>query len=40
MVRLVYTSLALSDLIDRAKEEEIWVLKATGDIVKPHSWVR
>jgi hypothetical protein len=32
IVRVIYTSLAMSDLIER---EGIWILKATGDIVKP-----
>jgi hypothetical protein len=32
IVRVIYTSLAMPDLIER---EGIWILKATGDIVKP-----
>ncbi|MEM2702949.1 MAG: hypothetical protein QXR45_07290, partial [Candidatus Bathyarchaeia archaeon] len=35
IIRVVYTSLAMPDLVQRAEKEGIWVLKATGDIVKP-----
>ncbi|MCX8169445.1 MAG: hypothetical protein N3E39_04520, partial [Candidatus Methanomethylicia archaeon] len=35
IIKVIYTSLAMPDLIERAEEEGIWVLKATGDIVKP-----
>ncbi|MEM2913672.1 MAG: hypothetical protein QXR06_04955, partial [Candidatus Bathyarchaeia archaeon] len=35
IVRVIYTSLAMPDLVERAEKEGIWVLKATGDIVKP-----
>ncbi|MCX8205034.1 MAG: hypothetical protein N3H31_05235 [Candidatus Nezhaarchaeota archaeon] len=35
LVKIVYTSLATPDLIERAEKEGVWVLKATGDIVKP-----
>ena len=35
IIRVIYTSLAMPDLIERAEKEGIWVLKATGDIVKP-----
>ncbi|MEM0083594.1 MAG: hypothetical protein QW102_03645 [Candidatus Nezhaarchaeales archaeon] len=35
ILKVVYTSLAMPDLIERAEKEDIWVLKATGDIVKP-----
>ncbi|MEM1549817.1 MAG: hypothetical protein QXO74_03755 [Candidatus Methanomethylicia archaeon] len=35
IIKVVYTSLAMPDLIERAEKEGIWVLKATGDIVKP-----
>jgi Skp family chaperone for outer membrane proteins len=35
IVRVIYTSLAMPDLIERAEREGIWILKATGDIVKP-----
>jgi len=31
---VIYTSLALPELIEKAKEKHIWVLKATGNIVK------
>ncbi|MEM3956254.1 MAG: hypothetical protein QW424_05835 [Candidatus Bathyarchaeia archaeon] len=34
IIKVVYASLALPDLIERAKKESIWVLKATGDIVR------
>jgi len=33
IIKVVYASLALPDLIERAKKESIWVLKATSDIV-------
>ncbi|MEM2893560.1 MAG: hypothetical protein QW486_05410 [Candidatus Bathyarchaeia archaeon] len=35
IVKIVYTSLALPDMLERAEKEGFWVLKATGDIVKP-----
>ncbi|MCX8205420.1 MAG: hypothetical protein N3H31_07220 [Candidatus Nezhaarchaeota archaeon] len=35
VVKVVYTSLALPDLVERAEREGVWVLKATGDVVKP-----
>lgn len=35
IIRVVYTSLAMPDLIERTEKEDVWVLKATGDIVKP-----
>jgi hypothetical protein len=35
ILKIVYTSFALPDLITRAERENIWVLKATGDVVKP-----
>jgi len=35
IIRVIYTSLALPDLIERAEKEGIWVLKATEDIVPP-----
>ncbi|MEM3194502.1 MAG: hypothetical protein QXH97_05940, partial [Candidatus Bathyarchaeia archaeon] len=35
ILKVVYTSLAMPDLIERAEKEGIWVLRATGDIVKP-----
>ena len=35
LLRVVYTCLAMPDLIERAEREGVWVLKATGDIVKP-----
>jgi len=35
IIRIIYTSLAMPDLIERAEKEGIWILKATGDIVKP-----
>ncbi|MEM2922704.1 MAG: hypothetical protein QXF26_10375 [Candidatus Bathyarchaeia archaeon] len=34
VVRVVYTSLATPDLVERAEREGVWVLKATGDIVR------
>ncbi|MEM2587868.1 MAG: hypothetical protein QXV23_06175 [Candidatus Bathyarchaeia archaeon] len=38
ILKVVYTSLAMPDLIERAEKEGIWVLKATGDIVKPRQF--
>jgi chromosome segregation ATPase len=35
ILKIVYTSFALPDLITRAEKENIWVLKAIGDVVKP-----
>ena len=35
VIRVVYASLAMPDLVERAEREGVWVLKATGDIVKP-----
>jgi len=37
LLRVVYTCLAMPDLIERAEREGVWVLKATGDIVKPRT---
>jgi len=38
ILKVVYTSLAMPDLIERAEKEGIWVLRATGDIVKPRQF--
>jgi len=35
ILKIVYTSFALPDLITRAERENIWVLKAIGDVIKP-----
>jgi hypothetical protein len=35
VLRVVYTTLALPDLIARAEREGLWVLRAVGDVVKP-----
>ena len=35
VIPVIYTSLAMPDLIKAAKKKDIWVLKATGDIVRP-----
>lgn len=35
VLRVVYASLAMPDLVERARREGVWVLKATGDVVKP-----
>lgn len=35
VVRVIYTGLAMPDLIEKAEKEGIWILKATGDIVRP-----
>jgi len=32
IIRIVYASLALPDLVERAKKEDIWILKATEDM--------
>ncbi|MEM2424559.1 MAG: hypothetical protein QXM00_08800 [Candidatus Bathyarchaeia archaeon] len=37
LIRVVYASIALPDPVERAKKENIWILKATGDIIKPSS---
>jgi len=37
VVLVIYTSLAMPELIEEAKKEGIWVLKATGDIVAPRA---
>ncbi|MCX8176222.1 MAG: hypothetical protein N3E48_03190 [Candidatus Bathyarchaeota archaeon] len=37
IIKVVYTNLALPDLIEKAEKEGVWVLKATGDIVKPRN---
>ena len=34
MIPVIYTSLALPELIEKAAEKNLWVLKATEDIVK------
>jgi len=34
IILVIYTSLPMPDLIERAKERNVWVLKATGDFVK------
>ncbi|MGP3704908.1 MAG: hypothetical protein ACKD6O_06405 [Candidatus Bathyarchaeota archaeon] len=35
ILKVVYTSLAMPDLVERAEKEGVWVLRATGDVVKP-----
>jgi chromosome segregation ATPase len=35
VLRVVYATLALPDLVARAEREGIWVLRAVGDVVKP-----
>jgi len=35
IIPVIYTSLPMPDLVERARVEKIWVLKATEDIVKP-----
>ena len=37
IIPVIYTSLPMPDLIERAREKKIWILKATGDFVKPNS---
>ncbi|MEM1556469.1 MAG: hypothetical protein QXG68_03860 [Candidatus Bathyarchaeia archaeon] len=37
ILKVIYTSLAMPDLIERVKKEGIWILKAIGNIVKPKS---
>jgi len=36
IIPVIYTSLPMPDLIERTREKKIWVLKATGDLVKPN----
>ena len=38
VILVIYTSLALSELVEEAAEKKVWVLKATGDIVEP-TWL-
>lgn len=35
VLRVVYASLAMPDLVERAEREGVWVLRAIGDVVKP-----
>jgi hypothetical protein len=35
LLKVVYTSQPMLDLIERAEREGVWVLKAAGDVVKP-----
>jgi hypothetical protein len=35
VLRVVYTTLAMPDLIARAEREGVWVLRAVGDVVRP-----
>jgi len=35
LLKVVYASQPLPDLVERAEREGVWVLKATGDVVKP-----
>jgi hypothetical protein len=35
LLKVIYASQPMPDLIERAEEEGVWVLKATGDVVKP-----
>jgi len=35
VIPVIYTSLALPELVDEAAKNKVWVLKATGDIIKP-----
>jgi chromosome segregation ATPase len=35
VLRVVYATLALPDLVARAEREGVWVLRAVGDVVKP-----
>ena len=36
IIPVIYTSLPMPGLVERARVEKIWVLKATEDIVKPN----
>jgi len=36
IIPVIYTSLPMPDLVERAKLKKVWVLKATEDIVKPN----
>ncbi len=35
VLRVVYATLALPDLVARAERESVWVLRAVGDVVRP-----
>jgi hypothetical protein len=35
LLKVVYTSQPMPDLIERAEREGVWVLKAAGNVVKP-----
>jgi hypothetical protein len=35
LLKVIYASQPMPDLIERAEREGVWVLKATGDVVKP-----
>jgi len=35
VLKVVYASQAMPDLVERAEREGVWVLKATGDVVRP-----
>lgn len=35
LLKVIYASQPMPDLIERAEKEGVWVLKATGDVVKP-----
>jgi len=34
-VLVIYTSLAMPELVEEAKKHGVWILKATGDYYKP-----
>ncbi|MGC8832228.1 MAG: hypothetical protein ACP5PQ_06590 [Thermoproteota archaeon] len=35
VIPVIYTSLPMPELVEKAREKGVWILKATGDIVKP-----
>ena len=35
LLKVIYASQPMPDLIERAEKEGVWVLKAAGDVVKP-----
>jgi len=39
-ILVVYTSLAMPDLVEEARKQGVWVLKATGDYYKPEKLER
>ncbi|MEM2276010.1 MAG: hypothetical protein QXU43_02860 [Thermoproteota archaeon] len=38
IIPVIYTSLPMPDLVEKASERKIWILKATGNITNPSIW--